>query len=82
MRQAGYSEEEYPFRLREDGVYMLGDYVMCCTGDEHKYGDIIPTSLGDGIVCDHASFGRHVDVSYGNERIVGTYVLDVYTDWY
>ena len=82
MRYLGYSEKEYPFWLREDGVYMLGDYVMCCTGEDYEYGNIIPTSLGKGVVCDHSSFGRHIDISYGNERIVGTYVLDVYTDWY
>lgn len=82
MRCLGYSEKEYPFWLREDGVYMLGDYIMCCTDDEYKYGDIVPTSLGKGIVCDHSSFGRHIDISYGDERIVGTYILDIYTDWY
>lgn len=79
MRDLGYSEEEYPFWLREDGVYMLGDYVMCCTDDEYKYGDIISTSLGEGIVCDHASFGTYI--KHEEWGIDGTYVLDVYTDW-
>ena len=28
MRRAGYSEAEYPYWVREDGVKMLGNYVM------------------------------------------------------
>ena len=79
MREFGYSQDEYPYWLREDGVCMLGDYVMCCTGREYKYGDIIPTSLGEGIVCDHAPFGAYIKhEEYG---IDGVYVLDIYTNW-
>ena len=28
MRSMGYSEEEYPYWVREDGCKMLGDYIM------------------------------------------------------
>ena len=28
MRRKGYSEEDYPYYIREDGVKMLGNYVM------------------------------------------------------
>lgn len=80
MRYYGYSKEEYPYWLRKDGVYMLGDYVICCASYDHKYGDIIPTSLGDGIVCDVTDYrGRYL--KYDRYGIDGEYVLDIYTNW-
>ena len=77
MRSAGYSEKDYPCWLREDGVWMLGDYVMCAAVD-YEYGTIIPTSLGDGIVCD---IMPDSEIHLESLGISGRHVLDVYTDW-
>ena len=52
MRRAGYSEAEYPYWVREDGVKMLGNYVMVAA-------NIIESSLGAAIVCDTGGFVKH-----------------------
>lgn len=45
--------------IREDGVKMLGDYVMVAASlDNHPKGSLIETSLGTGIVCDTGSFAQ------------------------
>lgn len=57
MRNAGYSEEEYPYTIREDGVKMLGPYVMIAANlNIRPRGSLVKTSLGTGIVCDTGSF--------------------------
>lgn len=57
MRDMGYSVEEYPFYIREDGAKMLGDYVMCAANlNTRPKGTIIETSLGPAIVVDTGSF--------------------------
>lgn len=57
MRKAGYSEEEYPYWIREDGVKMLGDYVMVAADfNTRPRGTILESSLGYAIVCDTGSF--------------------------
>lgn len=57
MRSAGYSEEEYPYWIREDGVKMLGQYVMVAANYEIRpKGTIIESSLGYAIVCDTGGF--------------------------
>lgn len=59
MRNAGFSEEEYPYWVREDGVKMLGNYVMVAANLEIRpRGSIIPSSLGDAIVCDTGGFAH------------------------
>ena len=59
MRYAGYSEEEYPYWIREDGVKMLGSYVMVAANYEIRpKGTIIQSSLGYAIVCDTGGFAR------------------------
>ena len=57
MRDLGYSAEEYPYWIREDGAKMLGDYVMCAAelGSRPK-GTILETSLGKAIVVDTGYF--------------------------
>ena len=68
MRAEGYSEEEYPYWVREDGCKMLGDYIM---GAAHlptsPRGTILPTSRGMGIVCDTGAFAeqnrRQIDIA-------------------
>lgn len=57
MRNRGYAEEDYPYYIREDGVKMLGDYVMVAADlDIHPKGSIVETSLGQGMVCDTGDF--------------------------
>lgn len=57
MRKAGYSEEEYPYWVRDDGVKMLGNYVMVAANYAIRpKGTIIQSSLGYAIVCDTGSF--------------------------
>lgn len=57
MRELGYSEEEYPYWIRDDGAKMLGNYVMCAANWKIRpKGTIIPTSLGDAIVVDTGDF--------------------------
>lgn len=53
MRKRGYCESDYPFWIREDGVKMLGDFVMVAA-DLNKYprGSVVYTTLGQGLVCD------------------------------
>ena len=57
MRRAGYSESEYPYWVRGDGVKMLGNYVMVAANYSIRpKGSIIESSLGAAIVCDTGSF--------------------------
>lgn len=57
MRHQGYTETKYPYWVRDDGVKMLGDFVMCAANLEHRpRGSIIDTSLGEAIVCDTGPF--------------------------
>lgn len=59
MRRAGYSEEEYPYWVRDDGVRMLGDYVMVAANyNIRPRGTILESSLGYAIVCDTGSFAK------------------------
>lgn len=61
MRNAGYSEAEYPYHVREDGVKMLGPYIMVAANlNLRPRGTIYQTSLGQAIVCDTGEF------AYGN----------------
>lgn len=46
--------------IREDGVKMLGDYIMCaCNRDVHPYGTLVQTSLGMGISLDTGGFAAN-----------------------
>lgn len=59
MRRAGFSEAEYPYWVREDGVKMLGPYVMVAASfDIRPRGTIVQSSLGYAIVCDTGGFAR------------------------
>lgn len=54
MRSMGNTSEYW---VREDGVKMLGDYVMVAAHlGLHPRGSLVPTSLGMGIVCDTGGF--------------------------
>lgn len=57
MRGLGYSEEEYPYWVREDGCKMLGPYIMCAANlNLRPFGTILDTSRGEAIVCDTGAF--------------------------
>lgn len=71
MRDMGYSVEEYPFYIREDGAKMLGEYVMCAADlSTRPKGTIVESSLGPAIVVDTGSF------VYSNPT-----QLDMCVDW-
>lgn len=57
MRDLGYSLEEYPYWVREDGCKMFGPYIMCAANLEIRpKGTILKSSLGDCMVCDTGEF--------------------------
>ena len=60
MRGLGYDEANYPYWIREDGVKMLGDYVMVAADFSIRpRGTLVKTSLGMGIVVDTGTFARY-----------------------
>jgi hypothetical protein len=71
MRSLGYSVEEYPFTVREDGAKCLGPYVIAAANlNLRPRGTIVETSLGMAIVCDTGGFA-----TYNSTQ------LDLATDW-
>ena len=71
MRYLGYDEVNYPYWIRDDGVKMLGSYVMCAAClDIRPYGTILPSSLGMAIVCDTGGFALN-----------DAYQIDIAVDW-
>lgn len=64
MRGEGYTELDYPYYIREDGVKMFGDFIMVAA-DLNKYprGTIVETTLGQGIVCDHCETPDVLDLA-------------------
>ena len=60
MRRMGFSESEYPYNVRADGVKCLGPYVMVAAhlGNRPR-GSKVQTSLGTGIVCDTGGFAAN-----------------------
>lgn len=68
MRSMGNNDEYW---VREDGVKMLGDYIMCAANlDVHPRGSLVESSLGMCIVCDTGGF------AYENP-----YQLDIAVTW-
>lgn len=71
MRDLGYSVEEYPYYIREDGAKCLGPYVMAAANlTIRPKGTIVETSLGMAIVCDTGGFAKSNATQ-----------LDLATDW-
>lgn len=59
MRNMGFSEADYPYAVRSDGVKTLGGFVMCAANlSTRPKGSYIMTSLGVGIVVDTGTFAR------------------------
>ena len=60
MRGLGFSESEFPYWVRSDGVKMFGSYVMCaCNLSLRPKGTLVDTSLGTGICVDTGGFAKH-----------------------
>lgn len=56
MQDCGYS---YEYWVREDGVKMYGDYVMCAANlNVYSRGSLVESSLGTAIVCDTGGFAE------------------------
>ena len=71
MRNAGFSETEYPYWVRDDGCKMLGDYIMVAADlSIRPRGSLVECSLGHAIVCDTGEF------IYSNP-----YQLDIAVTW-
>ena len=80
--------------IREDGVYMYGDYVMVAADiphmdgseqeAEYRKGDLVETSLGTGIIVDYCGMAEKVRKG----QLAGTSSADVevwydiYTAWH
>lgn len=68
MRRMGNTDEYW---VRDDGVKMLGDYVMVAANlDIRPRGSLVETSLGTGIVCDTGGFANK-----------NPYQLDIAVSW-
>ena len=53
MNHLGYTYEEYPYWIREDGVKMFGDYVMAAADlSIFPKGTIVESSLGTAMIVD------------------------------
>lgn len=69
MRRSGYDAERFPYWVREDGVRMLGDYIMLAGRvGQFERGTIVRCSLGDGMICDYGYLewnGVDVAVTWG-----------------
>lgn len=60
MRRMGFSESEYPYNVRADGVKCLGPYVMVAAHlGQRPRGSKVQTSLGTGLVCDTGGFASN-----------------------
>jgi hypothetical protein len=54
MRRNGYDAERFPYWVRDDGVRMLGDYIMLAgRAGQFERGTIVQCSLGQGMICDY-----------------------------
>ena len=68
MTDMGFPGEYW---VREDGVKMLGDFVMIATNlDVRPRGSLVPTSMGMGLVCDTGTFAE-----------TNPYQIDIAVDW-
>ena len=71
MRNAGSSEDKYPYWEREDGCKMLGPYIMVAANlNTFPRGSVIDCSLGKALVCDTGGFAK------SNPK-----QLDIATNW-
>lgn len=91
MRKQGI---DLDFWIREDGVYMYGDYVMVAAdiphmdgtqqAAEYRKGDLVETSLGTGMVvdlCGMAEMVRKGELKGTQDGDVEVW-YDIYTAWH
>lgn len=68
MNSLGFN---YEYWVREDGVKMFGEYVMCAANLEIRpRGTILQTTLGAAIVCDTGTFAAKEPLQ-----------IDIAVDW-
>jgi hypothetical protein len=71
MRNMGFDEENYPYWVRDDGVKMLGNYIMCAADlNLRPRGSVVESSRGLALVCDTGGFAE-----FNHEQ------LDIATSW-
>ena len=64
MRKKGYTEEDYPYYVTDNGIKMFGDFIMVAADlNEYPRGTIVETSLGQGIVCDECETPDVIDLA-------------------
>lgn len=64
MRELGYTESDYPYYIREDGVKMLGDFAITAADlNIYPRGTVVQTSLGQGLVCDKCETPNTIDIA-------------------
>lgn len=64
MRNNGYEEADYPYYVTENGIKMLGDFIMVATDlNEYPRGTVVQTSLGQGLVCDKCETPNTIDIA-------------------
>ena len=65
MRDLGYSEDEYPYWVRNDGVKMFGKYVMVAADlSLHPKGSVVATAVGQAMVVDTGTFAETTPQQY------------------
>ena len=79
--------------IRDDGVCMFDDYVMVATDvphmdgtqmeAEYRYGDLVETSLGTGMVVDYCEMAERTRRGWleGTDDDVEVW-YDIYTAWH
>ena len=55
--------------ISDDGLKMLGEYVMCA-GAVERYGEVVETSRGKGIIVDTGEFAKKEPTT-----------IDIATNW-
>ena len=45
------------YTIREDGCKMIGEYIICA-GAKNRYGEVVKTSRGEGIIIDTGDFAK------------------------
>lgn len=65
MRNLGYDEIRYPYWTRDDGMRMLGGFIIAAADLRHyPRGSIVESSRGWTLICDTGHLGwNHLDLA-------------------
>ena len=65
MRNLGYDEVRYPYWTREDGMRMIGGFIMAAADLRHyPRGSVVESSRGWTLICDTGYLGwDHLDLA-------------------